>query len=306
MTVVTSDIPQLLTSGLKTIFFDTYGLTPAEWQNIATMVTSSKDTEDYAWLGSLPGVQQFLDERQIGEFSEYEYAIKNKTWESTIGIDRAALEDDQYGQIVTRTKQMAMSAKQHLDILVFGLLAAGFASVCYDGLSFFNSAHPSGKRAGAGTQSNTGTGALSAGSLQSAITTMMRFQDDQGRPMGVMPDLLVVPPEQYWEASTLLNSTFFPDPNTTANSNMGNNPLKGMLRLHTSPYLSSTASWFVLDTKRAVRAIVLQMRKDFEFEALEGTSETGFLRDRYLYGVRARYNVGYGDWRAAYGSTGAD
>ena len=47
------------------------------------------------------------------------------------------------------------------------------------------------------------------------------------------------------------------------------------------------------------------MRREFEFEALEANSEEGFMRDRYLYGIRGRYNVGFGDWRCAYGSTGA-
>jgi phage major head subunit gpT-like protein len=39
-----------------------------------------------------------------------------------------------------------------------------------------------------------------------------------------------------------------------------------------------------------------------EFAALEGTSENGFMRDQYVYGVRARYNVGFGLWQTAYGS----
>jgi len=51
-----------------------------------------------------------------------------------------------------------------------------------------------------------------------------------------------------------------------------------------------------------VKGVVLQMRKPFEFEALEQNSETGFMRDVYHYGVRARYNAGYGDWRAAFGA----
>ena len=70
----------------------------------------------------------------------------------------------------------------------------------------------------------------------------------------------------------------------------------------TSPYLATPPNWFLLDTRRVVRAIVLQMRKDFEFGALEGSTETGFLRDQFLYGVRARYNAGFGDWRAAFGA----
>ena len=296
MTLVKSDIPELLTAGLKTAFFQTFGETPAQWDKIATVVPSERDTEQYAWLGALPGMREFLDERSPADLKPYSYAIKNKTWESTLSIDRTALEDDQYGQIALRVRQMALVAKQHLDSIVFGLLGLGFTSNGYDGVPFFGT-HTQGA-----AQSNKGSAALSAGALQSAITTMMRFTDDQGKPMGTRPSLLVIPPELYWEATQLLNSSFFPDPAPIGSQDLAINPLRGMLTLLTTPYLSSASNWFLLDTGRVVRALVLQMRKEFEFQALESSSENGFLRDQFLYGVRARYNAGFGDWRAAYGA----
>ena len=296
MTLVKSDIPALLTAGLQTAFFETFGQTPAQWDRIATVIPSDKDTEQYAWLGALPGMREFLDERQPGDLRPYSYAIKNKTWESTISVDRAALEDDQYGQIALRVRQMATVAKSHVDTIVFGLLAQGFAQAGYDGVPFFGT-HTQGA-----AQSNKGTDPLSASSLQAAITAMMRFTDDQGRPAGTRPTLLVVPPELYWEARILMESTQDPDPVASANQDLAINPLRGMLGLVTTPYLSRPSDWFLLDTTRVVRAVVLQMRKDFAFEALEGSSENGFLRDQFLYGVRARYNAGFGDWRAAFGA----
>ena len=298
MTLVTSDIPELLTAGLKTAFFETFGAGEAQWDKVATLVPSTRDTEGYAWLGALPGVREFVDERRPGDLAPYHYAIQNRTWESTIAVERAALEDDQYGQIALRVRQMALTARQHLDGIVFGLLGQGFVQPGYDGVPFFG-AHSQGDAA---AQSNKGADALSAQSLQAAITAMMRFTDDRGRPAGTRPDLLVVPPELFWEASTLLGSAFFPDPLQGASQDLAANPLRGMLTLLATPYLASPASWYLLDTSREVRALVLQMRKEFEFSALEGASETGFLRDQYLYGVRARYNVGFGDWRAAYGA----
>ena len=252
--------------------------------------------EQYAWLGALPGMREFLDERSPMDPKPYSYAIKNKTWESTLSIDRAALEDDQYGQIALRVRQMALVAKQHLDSIVFGLLGQGFTADGYDGVPFFGT-HTQGA-----AQSNKGTDSLSASSLQAAITQMMRFTDDQGKPMGTRPSLLIIPPELYWEATQLLNSSFYPDLIPGSGQDLATNPLRGMLTLLTTPYLSSPSNWFLLDTGRVVRALVLQMRKEFEFQALESSSENGFLRDQFLYGVRARYNAGFGDWRAAYGA----
>ena len=303
MAVTSSDISALLLAGLKTQFFQTFKTEKAEWDQIATLIPSDKDTEHYAWLGALPGVREFLDERQVQEFSEYEYQIKNRTWESTVAVERAAIEDDQYGQVSLRVKALAVEAKQHIDTLVFSLLAGGFATNCYDGTPFFNASHPGGKYANAAVmQSNRDVQALSALALQSALTQMRRTLNDQGRPMQVVPDTLVVPPELEWEAWSLLHSSFFPDLVTAGAQQLAANPLQGTLRLVVSPYLTNATNWFLLDTKRAVRAVVLQMRRDFEFNALESNSEEGFLRDRFLYGVRARYNVGYGDWRCAFGA----
>lgn len=302
MPISQSDVPGLLLAGLKTSFFDTFVEQPSNWRLITTLIPSEKDTEHYAWLGANPGVNEFLDERKTSDFAEYDYFIKNKTWESTVSVDRAALEDDQYGQIALRVKQMAVSATSAIDILSFGTLEGGAVNKCYDGLPFFSAAHPTGKLGIGPVQSNIGSNALTSASLQGAITQMMRYQNDQGRPMGVIPDTLVVPPELYWEAATLLNSAFFPDSPGVGTQNLGMNPLKGLLSLVQTPFLTNAANWYLLDTKRAVKGVILQMRKDFEFEALEQNSEIGFLRDEFFYGVRARYNAGYGDWRSAYGS----
>lgn len=297
MPMTTGDISALLLPGLKTAFFGTFEEMGHQYQDISTLIPSDKDTEHYAWLGALPGVNEFLDERRVGDLKEYEYFIKNKTWESTISVDRAAIEDDQYGQLAIRAKQMGASGAQHLDLLTYGMLEGGFVNPCFDGAAFFGP-----HTQGGITQVNRAGDALSAASLQAAITKMMRFQDDQGRPMGVIPDKLVVSPENFFEATVLLNSAFYPDLVTTASQELAMNPLKGLLSLTVSPYLASPNNWYLLDTKRVVKAVILQMRKDFEFEALEQNSETGFLKDVFYYGVRARYNAGYGDWRAAFGS----
>ena len=151
-------------------------------------------------------------------------------------------------------------------------------------------------------QSNKGTDALNATSLQAAITAMMRFTDDQGRPAGTRPNVLVVPPELYWEATSLLTSAEYPDPISTAAQDLAANPLRGMLTLLATPYLSSPTNWFLLDTARVVRALVLQMRKEFEFGALEGSSENGFLRDQFLYGCAPGTTRASGTGGAAFGS----
>lgn len=63
------------------------------------------------------------------------------------------------------------------------------------------------------------------------------------------------------------------------------------------------APWFLLDVSRAVRPIIWQERVKYEFQQLTAEdNEEVFKNDRYLYGVRARVNAGFGLWQLAWGS----
>jgi len=298
MPLTRSDVPNLLEDGLKTVFFEALEAAIGDYERIATIVPSESDEEVYPWLGAVPSVREFTDERMPLGLLEHSYTIKNKTWESSIAVERAAIEDDKYGQIKLRVQSLAREVKRHMDELVFTLLANGFTTTCYDGQYFFDTDHSSGD---SGTQSNKGTSALDASALQSAITAMMKFKDDRGKLLGIVPDVLVVPPDLQWTAMELLESTYWPEEGSST-ARLASNVLKGKLDLIVSPYLTDSNDWFVLSTKGVLKPILLQSRTPVEFAALESDSETGFMRDQYIYGVRARYNAGYGLWQTAYGS----
>ncbi|MCE5314503.1 MAG: Mu-like prophage major head subunit gpT family protein [Armatimonadota bacterium] len=298
MSLTRSDAPTLLEDGLKTVFFEAMDAAIGDYERIATIVPSESDEEKYPWLGAVPSMREFKDERMPLGLLEHNYSIKNKTWESSIAVEREAIEDDKYGQIRLRVQSLAREAKRHIDELVFSLLKNGFATTCYDGQYFFDTDHSEGD---SGTQSNKGTTALDSSALQAAITAMMKFKDDRGKFLGIVPDLLVVPPDLQWTAMELLESTYWPEEGTTT-AKVASNVLKGKLDLLVSPYLTDTSDWFVLSTKGIVKPVLLQSRMPIEFAALEANSESGFMRDEYIYGVRARYNAGYGLWQMAYGS----
>lgn len=296
MTIVSSDMGDLLEQGAKTLFYKAYESIPVNYPNIVTEVPSSGPKEDYSWLGALPTMQEWKDERIPRGLTEHDFTISNKDWEVTIAVDRNVIEDDQYGQIKVRIEAMAQEAHRHIDQLVFELLTGGFANKCYDGKSFFATNH---KEGDSGTQSNKGSDALSATSFGTARAAMMKFKDEKGRVMGVAPDTLIVPPALEETARQILNGDYYPE---TGYEHIAN-PWKGSAGLIISPYLEDDDDWFLLSTTNAVRPVILQMRRDVTFNRLEGDSEGGFLRKRYLYGADARYNVGYGPWQFAYGSS---
>ena len=312
MPLTKSDIPNMLLAGIRDLFFDTYrsAVNEQDWAPLVMVIDSNKELETYAWLGSIPKMREWLGERVINSLTESKYTLTNKTWESTLGVDRTAIEDDQYGQIRIRVQSLAVEAARHTGELIFSIIAGGNAAtygLCYDGQYFFDTDHVNQGAEYQTSQSNKGTTALSAAALKTAITAMQKFKDDRGRPMGVNPTHMVVPPDLEWTARETLESQIDPDaPAATYASPTKINTLKGRLQLIVTPYLTDVSNWYLFDCSIPIKPLVLQKRVAPEVESLESNSESGFMRDQYLYGVRERKAVGYGLWQLAYGSIVAD
>jgi len=62
--------------------------------------------------------------------------------------------------------------------------------------------------------------------------------------------------------------------------------------------------WFLLDTSRALKPLIFQerVRADKLVRMDREDDPNVFERDEYVYGVRGRYNAGYGFWQMAFGS----
>lgn len=246
----------------------------AQWNRVAMRVPSTTRENEYGWLGNLPNVREWLGERVVQNLRTHDYAIKNRDFELTVGVDRNDIEDDNLGIYSTMFEMMGRSMAGHPDQLVFGLLAAGFSTVCYDGQFFFDSDHPvidangvvqsvsntgggSGTawylfdtrsgfmplifqerkapqivrmdaetdeavfsrkefRYGADCRDNVGFGfwqgaygskaTLDAAAYATAREGMMGRKGDFGRPLGLRPNLLVVPPALEKEGLEILNA----------------------------------------------------------------------------------------------------
>ena len=239
------------------------------WQQVATPVPSTTKEEKYGWLGQFPRLREWVGDRQVKNIAAHDYSIRNKKFESTVAVPRDDIEDDTYGIYTPLMQEMGHAAATHPDELVFGLLAAGFNTVCYDGQYFFDTDHP----VGDGTVSNvqTGTGnpwflldtrrplrplilqrrrdyaframtnmddervfmadefrygidgrlnvgygfwqqafgsqaVLDATNYAAAREAMMAFKSDEGRPLGIVPNLLVCGPSNESEAKQILQA----------------------------------------------------------------------------------------------------
>lgn len=147
-------------TGFKTAFQGGLSATgEPDWKKIATLVPSTARTEDYVWLEKWPQIREWVGDRQVKKLSAGKYSITNKTFESTVGVPREDLEDDQIGIFATMFNDLGQQVKDFPDSLVFALLEAGFATLCYDGQNFFDTDHPVIVDGAAAVASNSGGGA---------------------------------------------------------------------------------------------------------------------------------------------------
>jgi phage major head subunit gpT-like protein len=132
----------ILFRAFKTNFQKGFEEAQSLWDRVATLVPSGTETEDYGWLGNVPGMREWIGDRVINNLKQSDYSIRNKEFELTVGVKRTKIDDDSYGIYAPLMESLGYSAKTHPDELVFALLAAGFATLCYDGQYFFDVDHP--------------------------------------------------------------------------------------------------------------------------------------------------------------------
>lgn len=77
----------------------------------------------------------------------------------------------------------------------------------------------------------------------------------------------------------------------------------GVERSVSNVQAGSGSPWFLLDTRRALKPIVWQLRKKPQFVAKDDPSDDRvFMKDEFVYGADSRGNVGFGFWQMAFGS----
>lgn len=282
----------------KAAFQAGLGMADSQYKRICTIVPSTTGSEEYGWLGSFPGMREWLGDRVINGVKSHGYTIKNKPFELTVGVPRAAIEDDQYGVFTPMQQELGRATEAHPDELTFGLLKAGISTLCYDGQNFFDTDHPViGADGAVASQSNydsAGGGStwylldtsralkpiifqnrkapnfvsltaetdenvfsraeylygvdcrrnvgygfwqmayasnqpLTEENITAAYTAMTERTGDNGRPLGLKPNLLVVRPGSKFAAAKIVSAT------TLANG--AENVMKGIVEVMDSPWI---------------------------------------------------------------------
>lgn len=279
--------------GFNTLFNRALTTVTPLYTEVATVTPSTTDAETYAWLGDIPGMREWIGDREVQNLSASDYTIKNKDFELTIGIDRNAIEDDKIGLFNPSIEMLGQSAAMHPDKLVFSLLKNGFNEKCFDGKAFFSSEHMIGKS----KVSNKGTAKLSLDAYVAARAGMMSLTNSKGEPLALIPNRLVVPPALEKTALDITEADFI---------NGTRNTMKGTTKPLVVPQLAgSDTAWFLLCTTRPIKPLIYQQRKKVKFVSKTNeTDDNVFMSKTFVYGADSRGNAGFGFWQMAYGSDG--
>ena len=194
-------------------------------------------------------------------------------------------------------KHLAQSLVETKELLCANVLNRAFNSsyVGGDGVSLINTAHP----IAAGSFSNqlNTAAALSQTSLEQMLIQVRLAVDNNGKKIRLQPLKLVVAPGNVFQAEVLLKSVL-----RTGTANNDINPIKsiGLLPEGASVIsrLTSATNWWVQTD--ATEGMKLLMRR-----ALEKTMEGDFETDSMRYKATERYQVGWTDPRAMWGTPGA-
>lgn len=262
--------------GYNTAFKNGLGLATPQKDKVAMTIRSSTAENRYGWLNQLPGMREWIGARVIQNLSESGYAILNKHFEETVGVDRNDIEDDNLGQYQMLMTRLGEAAAAFPEQLVWDALKNGFATNCFDGQFFFDTDHPIVLADGTtGTYANTDGGGgtpwfllctnqsvkpiiyqerkaatfvskdkeaddnvfsqrrfiygadlrcnvgyglpqmawgskqtLNAANYATARAALMAMKGDGARPLGLVPNLLVVPPSLESAGRKILNSEY--------------------------------------------------------------------------------------------------
>lgn len=274
------------------------GFTESEswYKKLATDVPSTSAENVYAWMTRLPKMREWIGPRVIHNIASLEHTIRNKKFEDTVAVPAEAIEDDTFGIYNSVAKELGMQAKLWPEDLLARLLLDGEAStsLAYDGVSFFDTDHPSNAATSTtGSQRNywsTGM-ALTEPNLVTVLKAMRGYVGEDGRTLKVRPKTLIVPPSLEVTALTITKAALGTGGATNIYSQMGLDVLV-IDELEEEP-----TAWYLADLSRPIKPFVFQTRRPPRMIAKTApTDDNVFTLDEFVWGVDARGNAGYALW----------
>ena len=292
-------ISKELLPGLNAVFGMEYGEVNNEHEPLYEVENSDRSFEEevlFTGFGTAPtkneGAAVVYDD--AGESFTARYT--NETIALAFAITEEAMEDNLYDTFAKlRAKGLARAMANTKQVKAAKLYNEGFSTAQGDGVSLFNTAHPT---VGDGNQSNIGTAAaISEASLESAVIAIQKFKDDRGILIGSSAVSLHVPVDLMFTCDVLLN--------TPGIVGSADNDINSVRNLGVFPSGYFTNRRFTDTNAFFIKTDVPNGSKMFNRTPLQTKMEPDFDTGNLRFKARERYSFGVSDWRGWFGNQGA-
>lgn len=273
------------------------------FQTYAEVCPSSTKQNVYSWLAELPGLRKWVGPKMARNIATRAYALVNDDWEDTYTIDRNDISDDVAGVYGRREELLGDAASRWPDDLMTDVLIKGTTTTCFDGQFFFDTDHPVDlDDSSQGTYANLLTSTpLTQQNFNAAYAAMQSFLGESGKPLEVMPTILMVPPKLREIALEITKGSLIAQiaKNVAGSENIGaaaaSNINVGEVTLVINPRLvaDTDSAWYLLSTDRIKPLIFQQRQPPTPVQMIDPQNPIVFNQRQWTRGVEARGTGGY-------------
>lgn len=301
MPMTTGSLAKLIYPGVNKFFLNKYDEHKVEFTDLFDKYTSKRNfEEDVAIVGFslMPAKSELapvsMDTMRQGYTVRYIMVVYGLGFM----ISRELVEDNLYSEVsLKKATALAFSARQTKEVIAANVYNRAFNSSYTGGdgsaLAVNNHANVSG-----GTYSNILTTAanMSEAALEQASVDIMKYTDDRGLRIAVIPETLIIPPDIMFEAERILHSPArVGTPNNDLNALNAMGKFPGGVKVN--HYLTSATAWFI-------RTNCPEGMKYFERRGLEFTTDNDWDTENAKFKATERYAFGWTDAKAIYATPG--
>jgi Mu-like prophage major head subunit gpT len=298
----TGSHPKFLWPGIKAIWGKSYDDFQTEYTDLFESGTSDKAYEEDVQLvgfGLAPVKSQGQSTTYTSEVQGFTTRYTHVAYSLGYIVTHEELKDNKYMEVSSsRAPSLARGFRQTKERVGANIYnrATNASYTGGDGVSLLSTAHPN---TSGGTWSNklAVDADLSEASLEAMTIQIMQATDDQGMLINLMPQSLIIPTGEFYNANRILGSVYQPG---TANNDI--NVLKSVnafpMGIKLNHYLTDMDAWFIRTNcpngMKYIEREKISFDQDNDFDTMNAKAK-GY----------ERYSFGWTDPRALYGSVGA-